>query len=638
MPHCDPAPLHRCGLLGLLLWVPLGASISTAQLRSPGTPTSEWAQLPALAASVSMPAPDLAFYLAEDAANGPFPFRYGAVIETSIDAARSGQWDSASDGTQVWRIEIHSPGAYSLGFEFSKFDLPAGASLYVYDANQQHVYGAYTELNENPDQRFVIEPFPGAHAILECNLPAGSLARPALLVGGVIHDYRDVLSVLHGVPLRASAGGADGSCLSDINCVTGADWQDAKRAVLRTVSSGALCSAALINNTNNDGTPYVLTANHCGQSSDTVFLFNYETQGCGSGSAPSNQSLSGCTVLTNNATYDGRLLRINAAVPSSYQPYYAGWSRSGHGFNKGVSIGHPSGGPKKISIDNNGCGAGVGVWTASWDVGMLEGGSSGGPLFDEEQHIRGQAWWVTSFNCLLQAAGFGRFDKFWDSNGIGQWLAPNTTAPVALDAYDPFGVPSALPNITSIAPSAIATFAPGIVTLTGLQFGGASSVQVGGTVLTPPLGFTLVTPNQIQFQAPAAVALGTLDVAVTTPAGTSSPVQLLYKQTLPPVLSVPSTASIGTALPYTYGGGANDVAVLVYAGANVTFPLLGVDVLVGALSLKAQVLSPLGFGSHAPSVPASALGLTIYSQLIDIDETNGAVRGATTPFASTFTP
>lgn len=615
----------------------LVSGAAAAQVRSPGIPTSDWAGLPANQAALAVPTPDVDFYKAEDELNGPFPFRYGAVVQSTADAKQAGQWDRAADGTLVWRLEIQSPGAYSLGLEFTKFDLPAGASLFVYDPAKRNVFGAYTELNENPDGQFVIEPFPGDVAILEYNQPKDAVGQASIEVGAVIHDYRDVLSVLHGIPTGSSAGGGDGGCLVDINCPQGAAWQNHKRATMRTVSGGALCSAALINNTASNGTNYVITANHCGQTANTVFLFNYETAGCGTGTAPQNQSVSGCTVLATNGTYDGRFLRLNNAIPSAYKPYYCGWSRATNGFSQGTSIGHPSGGPKKISIDNNGCTLSSTVWNATWATGMLEGGSSGGPIYDQNGRFRGQAWFVNNFTCGAQSAGYGRFDQFWTNNNLAQWLAPGGgTPPTTLDAYDPFGTPPAPPSITTVSPSTTTAFAAPVITLTGTNFGTATTVTVGSTVLTAPLGFNVISGTELTFFAPPATSLGTVNVTVTNPVGTSPAKTLTYTETLPPALSVSPFGLTNTTLPYAYGGGASDIGVLVFAGANTTFPLFGVNVLSNAMTLKVQVLDSLGLGNHAPFVPPSAVGLTIYSQFIDVNELDGSLVGASTTAGTTF--
>lgn len=53
------------------------------------------------------------------------------------------------------------------------------------------------------------------------------------------------------------------SCHNNVDCYP--DWEDESDGVaLILLSNGdALCSGSLVNNTANDFTPYILTANHC---------------------------------------------------------------------------------------------------------------------------------------------------------------------------------------------------------------------------------------------------------------------------------------------------------------------------------------------------------------------------------------
>lgn len=608
---------------------------NAAQIAVDAVPASALAPLPELRVEVALPAPDVASLLAEDERNGYFPLRYGAVLDTWIDFERAAQWDVAPDGTLVARVAIRSSGAHSLGLEFARFDLPRGARLFVLDAGGTRRLGAYGEHDENPDGRFVIQPFAGDVALVELDLPPAATDFE-LVVDGVIHDYRNVFDMLDAVP-SAAQGGGDGACLVDVNCAQGLAWQNVKRSVVRTLSGGGFCSASVINNTNNDGTGYVLTANHCGQGGDTVFLFNYEAPTCGAAGV-GDQTVSGCTVLANNGGNDGRLLRINGAIPASYQPYFAGWSRNTHVPLQGTCIGHPSGKPKKIAADTNGLNAATNTWKASWQFGMLEGGSSGSPLFDEKQLVRGQAWTVTNFFCGAQGAGFGRFDKFFETNALAQWLTPGTPSPEELDAYDPYVTTGAGPVITSIAPGSVAAFAPVLVTLTGVGFSGATAVTVGSTVLTGPSGFTVLSDTALQFDSPAPLALGQANVTVTTPLGTTAPKPLTYKHTLPPQLAVPASVAVATPFAFSYGGGKTDVAVLVWSPTTTTFPLLGANVLLDGVVLKVQILDALGLGSLVAAAPPSAVGLTIHAQMIDVDEVSGAIAGATAPAPVAFTP
>ena len=426
--------------------------MANAQVSEGGLPVGLQRPLPGTIPTVVLPAPDVATYLAEDTARNHRPLRYGALVDADL-SLDDGAWLTFPDGSRAWRMRLASPNAHSLAVEFATFELPEGAKFFVYHEERAEILGAYTNANRHEDGGFVFEPYPGAEIVLELNVPAG-VATPTLRTRSVIHDYRNIFGLMEG-SVRLDANQALGPCLIDVNCPQGDPYPNQKKATMRTLSAGALCSGALVNNTANNGTPYVLTADHCGQTTSTVFMFRYQTSGCATGAAPTNYTMSGCAVLTTSPTYDCRLLRINSTVPSTHQPYMAGWTRATTNATLAYAMGHPSGGPKKISIDNNGTAVENTLWRVAWNQGTLEGGSSGGPLFDQNGRVKGPACCVDAFVCTGQTAWFGRFDRFWTANAIAQWLDPVGSNPTTLNGFDPFP-PCVLPtNVCSSSPNSV---------------------------------------------------------------------------------------------------------------------------------------------------------------------------------------
>jgi lysyl endopeptidase len=427
-------------IVGSLAAVALGCSLAStvsAQVSHGSQPSSSWARIERASSLVHVDAPNVAAYLAEDEAAGYRPLRYGALLDLDITIA-DGEWTDLPDGSRVWRIRITSPGAKSLAVEFDTFALPAGAEMFVYGQDAGDFLGAYNIENEHLEGGFVFEPFAGSEITLEIDVPAG-VADPVIDTSTLIYDYRDAIGLMNGtVPVHPGVAGTDpaGACLIDVNCPQGDAWEVQKRATVRTLSGGSLCSGALMNNTAGDGTAYVLTADHCGQGSNTIFRFKHQKPSCGSGSSPTGLTVSGATVLTTSSNYDNRLLRITGSIPDAYEPYFAGWTRSTGNFSFSFSMGHPSGGPKKISVDANGAVRESTFWRVGWSEGTLEGGSSGGPLFDQDGRVRGPACCVNAFNCN-QTAWYGLFDKFWNSNAVAQWLDPLGTNQETIDGYDP---------------------------------------------------------------------------------------------------------------------------------------------------------------------------------------------------------
>jgi len=464
---------------GPLLLLPL-APLATSQVSHGGQPAAHWAKFDTAAPLVIVDAPDVDAYMLEDEALGYRPLRYGALLDLDLDLS-DGAWTELPDGSRAWRLRIRSEGAKSLAVEFDLLDLPPGAELFVYGPTGTRFLGAYTTENEHLDGTFVFEPFAGEEIVLEIDVPEG-VEDPVLDTASLIYDYRDVFGLMDGTVHVGPTPIDPGNCLIDVNCPQGDAWEFQKRATMRTLSGGGLCSGALVNNTAQDGTNYVLTANHCGQTSNTVFRFNYQRANCGSGGAPTSMSVSGCTVLTSNSTYDNRLLRINTTIPESYEPYYAGWSRSTANSSFAFSMGHPSGGPKKISIDQNGAIRESRFWRVSWSEGTLEGGSSGGPLFDQNGRVVGPACCVSAFNCN-QTAWYGRLDQFWSSNPIAQYLDPLGSNPTLLDGLDPANACEAPENFCTFLPNSVGPGAQ--ITYTGSNFISANDLVLECSGLPP---------------------------------------------------------------------------------------------------------------------------------------------------------
>lgn len=504
------------------------AGVASAQIRSDEVPAAVSAGLdPKMVPVTFVQPPDVDRLKAEDEAAGYRPLRYGALMPMDVgidDPASGGVWDTLEDGSKVWRFKVYSPGAYTIGLEFDDFLLPVGSYCTLYDEDMRTFYGAYGAVNNQPNEEIQLEPFPGDMVIFEYVQPAGVQGEPKLNLGTVIYDYRDVDNMDVSQFFTSGTGGAPapGACdFIDVNCPEGDSWELQKRATIRTLSNGSLCSAALINNTSGDGTQYILTADHCGQGNNTSFRFNFQRSGCGTGSAPSGQNISGATLLATSSTWDLRLMTINTAIPSGWNPYFAGWSRSTSNPTFAFTMGHPNGNSKKITIDANGATKGsIGVsnsaWFCDWSAGYIDGGSSGGPLFDQNGRVRGAACCVNDFNCQGQTAWFGRFDRFYNGSNLGQWLDPAGSNQTNLDGFDPNAPVGSNLDITGISPGfveAVRVDAPSIVTLTGTGFNGTTKVEVDGVELFG-LAYTIVDDTTLEVSLGIVSSLGAIPIEV----------------------------------------------------------------------------------------------------------------------------
>ena len=456
-------------MLGLIpVLVLLCPGLLSAQVSQGGMPRSFALAMSAdTTASVSVAPPATDMLSAEDAVK-PIPYRFSVNIPVNLGLGISGQWSRATDGTNVWRLTISSAGALALTLYFDRFRMPEGGRLFVYNPLRTQMIGAFTAANNNTMQTFATALIHGDKLTLEYDAPDGT-ALPELHISEVAYAYRGIADY-SGLK---TGFGASGKCEVNINCTEGNLWQQEKRSVARImVKRGAAnfwCTGSLVNNTLNDGKPYLITADHCGnQSSATdlsqwVFYFNYESAGCANPSnEPSLKSLTGATLVAhggNSGTTgsDFYMVLLSSELPSSYFPFFNGWNRDPQVASpSGTSIHHPEGDIKKISTytqpvqpSNWNGGLKVSHWMVSWAEtlhghGTTEGGSSGSPLFDNQGRLVGTLTGGQS-SCDSVALNspdyYGQFAYHWDQNGtdslsvLKYWLDPNNSGVMSLGGF-----------------------------------------------------------------------------------------------------------------------------------------------------------------------------------------------------------
>lgn len=435
-------------------------SDSYAQVNVGGQPMSSLTELNTSYDIVTMPEVDSRKLLEEDAAmiNIPdIPLRYGKVLDVNLNMNNSGTWETLQDGSRIWRLGIKSADAKSINLTYSDFFMPKGATFFVYNLNKSMVLGAFTDLNNTNDGQFATAITTGFITVLEYYEPVYSSGQGRLTVSKVVHAYKDIMGFTSILELP---------CNININCPLGAPWVNQKRSVAKMTfqqgGGGFLCTGSLVNNTLGDRTPYFLTAEHCASDNwnTLVMDFNYEAATCNGVNSGSFQSVTGATLKASNFDTDFRLLQLNNPVPANTNSYFNGWDNSGTGPLTETAIHHPGGAIKKISVDINpaqsvtGFGGRLvnGFWQVVWDQGMTEGGSSGCPLYDQNQRVIGQNLGGIAAQCENPQAVtkvFGKFSESWahggsSTNQLKNWLDPNNSGVTTLNGID---------AVTGVAPA-----------------------------------------------------------------------------------------------------------------------------------------------------------------------------------------
>lgn len=429
-------------LFSILLSAALMFTVSWGQISHGGIPVSLTSNLRLDPAVHLLPPADIDRLLAEDAAQGnDAPLRFGTEIPMNISPDTIGDWE-ATDAGVTWRISIYAPGAVSLAFRYDRFNLPAGAKLFLYTPGFETILGSFTDANNKPDGYFATGSVPGDYITIELTMNSRD-DNLEFNIHSAVWGYRDVFS---------AESDRSGWCNNNINCPEGEPWQDDKRSVVKLELGMYLCSGALINNVNEDGMPYLYTAYHCiedsGNPSYWVLRFNYESSTCYGNYGPNNETTVGSLVrATSSDIYnspDFALLELTDDIPADYEVYYSGWSRSTSYPQQPVGIHHPDGDIKKISFDYDSASHyNTNKWNVSWDDGVTEPGSSGSPLFDADHFIIGDLSTGCS-SCDDQQCPdqYGKFYRAWDYGStadmrLRDWLDPDNTDLDYLNGFDP---------------------------------------------------------------------------------------------------------------------------------------------------------------------------------------------------------
>jgi hypothetical protein len=427
---------------------------------------------------IILSAPDRALIAREDTINDsqPGPVRYAYPTNVNYTLKNSGVWQTLEDSSKIWRLKVKLPGALSTNTYYDKFWLPEGAKFFVYSEKTKQSIGAITSQyiggnRENPIE-FATALIYGEDIVFEYWQPASVKESAVISISRIDYGYRYInnpyIDTLQDI--------RSGSCQVNINCSEGDNWQIEKNAVARVSMRGPLgsgwCSCALVNNTNNDYTPYVLTANHClsavgldaisnNNANQCVFYWEYEHPGCTGGAQITFKATTGATVTANNADSDFGLFQLtqNPRNVPEITLHYLGWDRSGNAGTGGIGIHHPGGDVKKIATYSM---TPINSYCANsnlfWDVqfistthgySVMEPGSSGSPLINSNHLTIGQLLGPYSLtrcpayqcdNPSLQQVAYGKFSVSWTGNGatdnrrkLQPWLDPAGTSPQTLN-------------------------------------------------------------------------------------------------------------------------------------------------------------------------------------------------------------
>ena len=380
--------------------------------------------------------------------------RFGYEHELNQDLLEHANVTHQED-SDIYLIQYFSYDAYALRAIFEPFYLPEGVNLFLYNGEMTQLEGAYTSINNNDAEFFSSPLVEGERLIIEVNVPRDVNVNDIQLnLSTLIHDYVGLQNIMNSHSDRA--------CGANIMCEEADPYLDQINAAAWLDMGGYICSGAMINNMNQDLTPYFLTANHCTDGNNPQgyrFYFNYYVNGCATGQiiqgayAYSSVMRSTCDCITGSGENinipgpDFTLLEITDEIGDNWDVFYAGWNAT-NPTQMPISVGvhHPGGDPKKINYDSGYATSSYWDgpayhthWFFNWDEGGTEGGSSGSPVYDNLGRIAGM---------LTGGAGecdepnsteyYGKMSRSWEwgetpSRRLKDWLDPENTGELLLD-------------------------------------------------------------------------------------------------------------------------------------------------------------------------------------------------------------
>ena len=380
--------------------------------------------------------------------------RYAAPL--ALDDTPSREAYTYAGGEWHWRHTYTLASADGLALFLDSLHLPPGSRITL--ENAHGTTGPFTQADASDRGRLFTGFLPGERVTLHYAGPRPDA--PPFHVWRADHVYRPD----RWTGTRNKDFGDSNTCHTNANCSDGDGWEDEKSGTGRIniiVAQGTgYCTGNLINNTAEDGRPYLLTGFHCMDGFTPLYDlwsvdFDYLGADCNDpATAPVPTTYRNVEFRAGRRETDALLLEIIDVDFASEDHYFAGWDRRDQNFFEPIiHFHHPRGDVMKLGLSNS-VGARILPLFIDWNngvrtpashhfrinsaVGTFEVGSSGSAYFNQDHRIIGQLNGGNAVCPGTSEAYVGRFALSWDGGpadtaNLQTFLDPLGTNPLTLD-------------------------------------------------------------------------------------------------------------------------------------------------------------------------------------------------------------
>lgn len=376
-------------------------------------------------------------------------YDYGSIVPANISIA-DGNITTTSAG-KVWSVRISVPNALNIGLMFTQFNLSSTAEMYIYNDAKTTLDSAIKKQYFTNSDTLYTSSIKGNSIIvyiIEPNNFGTFLSN--LTIGSIVAGYREIQDVgeINSSQYRHT------NCMPHVMCYPG--HMGSARAVARIFipvvgNLFSQCTGTLINNEENNGRAYLLTAFHCIDNGTNglpgslpngiidqeelvalrraFFEFQAWRTLCDGNIINRFITFNGAVLRSSNRSTDMVLLELIDQPGIGDGINYAGWSRQTTLPNSTLSyiLHHPDGEDMRHTqtqnvnhflVNND-------YWQAYYSAGAVTRGSSGSALFNEYNQVIGQlkgGWSSCTFSGFSDR--YGKFSRSWSVSNLQQWLSP----------------------------------------------------------------------------------------------------------------------------------------------------------------------------------------------------------------------